>query len=47
MPVSSADCSTNGAEQRRYIGSEILGRCRLHLIEGQTPDETTPTALAA
>ena len=30
-----AEQSDEWAEQRRYIGSEILGRCRLHPIEGQ------------
>lgn len=39
--------SDEWAEQRRYIGSEILGRCRLHPIEGETPDETTTAALTA
>ncbi|GAA4830608.1 IS256 family transposase [Kitasatospora terrestris] len=42
-----AEQSDEWAEQRRYIGSEILGRCRLHPIEGETPDETVPTALTA
>jgi len=42
-----AEQSDEWAEQRRYIGSEILGRCRLHPIEGETPDETIPTALTA
>ncbi|AUG76582.1 IS256 family transposase [Kitasatospora sp. MMS16-BH015] len=42
-----AEQSDEWAEQRRYIGSEILGRCRLHPIEGETPDEAAPTALTA
>jgi transposase-like protein len=42
-----AEQSDEWAEQRRYIGSEILGRCRLHPIEGETPDEPVPTALTA
>ncbi|MFD0531334.1 IS256 family transposase [Kitasatospora arboriphila] len=42
-----AEQSDEWAEQRRYIGSEILGRCRLHPIEGETPDETITTALTA
>ncbi|GAA4988751.1 hypothetical protein GCM10025734_14640 [Kitasatospora paranensis] len=41
-----AERSNEGAEQRRYIGSEVLGRCRLHPIEGE-PHETGPTALTA
>jgi putative transposase len=42
-----AEQSDEWAEQRRYIGSEILGRCRLHPIEGQTTEPTDPTALTA
>jgi len=42
-----AEQSDEWAEQRRYIGSEILGRCRLHPIEGQTAETTDPTALTA
>ncbi|MFC1407653.1 MULTISPECIES: IS256 family transposase [Streptacidiphilus] len=42
-----AEQSDEWAEQRRYIGSEILGRCRLHPIEGQPTDTTDPTALTA
>ncbi|MEV7180293.1 hypothetical protein [Kitasatospora sp. NPDC093679] len=32
-----AEQSDEWAEQRRYIGSEILGRCRLHPVEGGPP----------
>ena len=42
-----AEQSDEWAEQRRYIGSEILGRCRLHPIEGQPTETTDPTALTA
>ncbi|QMU80303.1 IS256 family transposase [Streptacidiphilus sp. PB12-B1b] len=42
-----AEQSDEWAEQRRYIGSEILGRCRLHPIEGETLEETSTTALTA
>lgn len=42
-----AEQSDEWAEQRRYMGPEILGRCRLHLIEGDTTPETDPTALTA
>ncbi len=42
-----AEQSDEWAEQQRYIGSEILGRCRLHPVEGETPDETPATALTA
>ncbi|WP_037605053.1 IS256 family transposase [Streptacidiphilus rugosus] len=42
-----AEQSDEWAEQRRYIGSEILGRCRLHPIEGEPTDDTNPTALTA
>lgn len=34
-------------EARRYIGSEILARCRLHPIGGEAPDEINTTALTA
>lgn len=34
-------------EARRYIGTEILARCRLHPIEGTTPEAATATALTA
>uniref|UniRef100_UPI0018E04EE1 transposase n=1 Tax=Streptomyces fildesensis TaxID=375757 RepID=UPI0018E04EE1 len=34
-------------EARRYIGSEILARCRLHPIEGEATDEMSTTALTA
>ena len=42
-----AEQSDEWAEQRRYMGSEILGRCRLHLIEGETGPEAAPTSLTA
>lgn len=42
-----AEQSDEWAEQRRYIGSEILGRCRLHPIEGENLDDSITTALAA
>jgi transposase-like protein len=42
-----AEQSDEWAEQRRYMGSEILSRCRLHLIEGETRPEMAPTALTA
>jgi putative transposase len=42
-----AEQSDEWAEQRRYIGSEILGRCRPHPIEGQITEPTDPTALTA
>ncbi|MFD6327917.1 IS256 family transposase [Streptomyces sp. NPDC058442] len=42
-----AEQSDEWAEQRRYMGPEILGRCRLHLIEGNTAETTAPEALTA
>ncbi|MFC9619029.1 transposase, partial [Streptomyces sp. NPDC056930] len=42
-----AEQSDEWAEQRRYMGSEILGRCRLHLIEGNATETTDPAALTA
>jgi transposase-like protein len=42
-----AEQSDEWAEQRRYIGSEILGRCRLHPIEGESTEEASTTALTA
>ena len=42
-----AEQSDEWAEQRRSMGPEILSRCRLHLIEGDTTPDITPTALTA
>lgn len=42
-----AEQSDEWAEQRRYMGPEILGRCRLHLIEGNPAETTEPAALTA
>jgi len=42
-----AEQSDEWAEQRRYMGPEILGRCRVHLIEGETGSDLTPTSLTA
>jgi transposase-like protein len=42
-----AEQSDEWIEQRRYMGPEILGRCRLHLIEGPDPVRPAPEALPA
>lgn len=42
-----AEQSDEWAEQRRYMRPEILGRCRLHLIEGEAGPVMAPTALTA
>ena len=34
-------------EQRRYMGLEVLGKARLHLIEGEASEEVTNTAITA
>jgi transposase-like protein len=42
-----AEQNDEWAEQRRYMGPEILGRCRVHLIEGENGTDLTPTSLTA
>lgn len=34
-------------EQRRYMGLEILGKARLHVIDGEPSEEVTSTAITA
>ncbi len=34
-------------EQRRYMGLEILGKARLHVIDGEASEEVTSTAITA
>lgn len=41
------DSTAGETSQRRYMGPEILGRSRLHLIEGNTAGTTNPAALTA
>lgn len=42
-----AEQSDEWVEQHRYVGSEILTRCRPHLIEGETRPQMAPTAFTA
>ena len=34
-------------EQRRYMGLEVLAKARLHVIDGDSTEEVTPTAITA
>ena len=34
-------------EQRRYMGLEVLAKARMHVIDGDSTEEVTPTAITA